>query len=159
MDEIQIVRFDEAFAADFARLNYEWIEEYFVVEQHDREILDDPVKYIIDGGGQIFFVLVNDNVVGTVALICEDNDQFELAKMAVSPHFRGKGIGDILIQACIDFARKSAKSGIFLLSNTRLAPAINLYKKRGFVETPLDAKSPYERVNIWMELAIHKRNR
>ncbi len=159
MDEVQIVTFDDAFAGDFARLNYEWIEEHFVIEDHDREMLDDPGKYIVEPGGQIFFALVDERVVGTVALICDHDDRFELAKMAVSPDLRGRGIGERLILACIEFAQKTRKSAIFLLSNTKLTPAINLYKKHGFVETPLDPASPYERVNIRMELAIHKHNR
>ena len=40
----EIVGFSPTYAADFARLNYRWIEEYFSVEQHDRDILDDPDK-------------------------------------------------------------------------------------------------------------------
>ncbi len=159
MADVQIVPFDRAFSADFARLNYDWINEYFEVEQPDREMLDNPEKYILEPGGQIFFAMVNEMVVGTVALIHEENDQFELAKMAVSPDFKGQGIGDKLIEACIDFSKEKQMSSIFLLSNTKLVPAINLYRKHSFVETPLDHISPYQRVNIRMELALGGRNR
>ncbi len=153
-NEIQITRYDQHFAADFARLNYQWIEEYFVIEPHDREMLDDPGPQIIDMGGEIFFALLNEEVVGTAALMRKSADVFELAKMAVSPSMRGKGIGDRLIEACIDHARNAGTSRIFLLSNTLLTPAIKLYRKHGFVETLGDERSPYERVNIRMELAI-----
>jgi len=42
MADVEIVGFADEWAADFASLNYEWIEKYFAVEEHDREILDDP---------------------------------------------------------------------------------------------------------------------
>ena len=154
MSDIQIVSFDVGFAPDFARLNYEWIDQYFRVEDHDREMLDDPAHYIINEGGEIFFALAHNRVVGTVAMLRDGDDRFELAKMAVSPDHKGMGIGDRLMTTCIDFACRKGKSSIFLLSNTKLVPAINLYKKHGFVEVKMDKQTRYERVNIRMELAL-----
>ena len=156
--EISITGFDPSYAAAFAELNYAWIRQYFVVEDHDRELLDNPAESILDKGGWIFFAVSGDKPVGTVALIKETADQFELAKMAVSPEFHGRGIGDRLIEACVEYAIATGMRTIFLLSNTILTPAINLYKKHGFVETPLAEGSPYERVNIRMELALPRAN-
>lgn len=153
-DDIQVVTFDQRYADDFARLNYEWIGRYFKVEEHDREMLDAPYEYVIRPGGQILFALAGDEVAGTVALLAADEDMFELAKMAVSPDFQGRGISNKLMQACVDYARSVGKKRIFLESNTKLTPAISLYRKFGFKEVPLAANSPYERVNIRMELAI-----
>ena len=158
MDEIRIVPFDQDLAADFARLNYKWIERYFRVEEHDREMLDDPAANIIDKGGEILFAIVEGKAVGTVALIPDGDDRFELAKMAVSDDFKGKGIGDLLMKACICYAQQKGKSSIFLLSNTKLEPAINLYRKHGFVEVQSKEEIPYERVDIVMELALGQRN-
>lgn len=153
-DEIQVVTFDQKYAGDFARLNYEWIERYFKVEDHDREMLDAPYEYVLEPGGQILFALAGDEVAGTVALLAAAEDSFELAKMAVSPNFQGRGISNKLMQGCIDYARSVGRKRIFLESNTKLTPAIGLYRKFGFKEVPLAADSPYERVNIRMELAI-----
>lgn len=153
--EITIVGFDQKYSADFARLNYEWISEYFGVEDHDRDMLDDPVNYIIKPGGEIFFALCDGKVVGTVAMISAPDNISELAKMAVLPEFRGRGIADKLMSACIEFARAAGKRAIWLESNTILEPAIKLYRKHGFVETPLDKNSLYSRCNIQMELAIN----
>src|SRR5580692_513487 len=57
---------------------------------------------------------------------------FELAKMAVSPAAQGMGVGLLLGQVCIDKARALGSEKIYLESNTRLKPAINLYHKLGF---------------------------
>lgn len=153
-NDVEIVEFEPRYGDDFARLNYQWIEEYFVIEDHDREMLDDPVHYIIEPGGQIFFAIEDGAIIGTVALIDEGSQMFELAKMAVAKEARGKGIGDLLIEACISYSRRKRMRSLFLLSNTKLAPAIGLYKKHGFVETDLDPDTPYERVDIRMQLHL-----
>ncbi len=152
---IEVVAFRPELAKDFADLNYEWINRFFAVEEPDRRVLDNPDREIIARGGAIFFVLVDGAAAGTVALINEDEETFELAKMAVSGKYRGMKIGDLLIRTCIDHAKAVGKSRICLLSNTKLIPAIRLYRKFGFVETPLDPETPYMRTNIAMELDLN----
>lgn len=153
-DVVEIVTFREDLADAFAYLNYDWIEKGYGIEEHDREILDSPRVKIIDPGGQIFFALVRSEPAGTVALEHLNADTYELVKMAVSTEFRGRGIGDRLMRACIAYAVESGRSRISLDSNTKQAAAINLYRKYGFREIPLDPNSPYSRVNIRMELAL-----
>ena len=45
---------------DFERLNREWIETWFTLEEADRETFRDPVGKIVAPGGQIFFVVDGD---------------------------------------------------------------------------------------------------
>ncbi len=66
--KIELITYRDEFAADFARLNYEWIERYFSVEDEDVKALSDPVAHIIDPGGEIFFILADGKAVGTVAM-------------------------------------------------------------------------------------------
>lgn len=154
MSEVVIVGFQERFAEDFGRLNYEWIERSYGIEDHDREILDHPNQSVIDPGGQIFFAVKDEVAVGTVAMIPYGVRSFELAKMAVEPEARGHGVGDKLMEACVEFARAKSAKSIILESNTKQEAAINLYRKFGFVEIPLDPNSHFVRANIRMELAI-----
>lgn len=151
---VQILPFDAQYADDFARLNYEWLNQYFEVEAHDREMLDAPYDYIIKPGGHIFFARYNEEIVGTVALIVEDESTFELAKMGVNTNYRGLSIGKKLIEHTIAFARTTDKCKLVLESNTKLAPALNLYIKSGFKVIPPKEDSPYERCNIRMELCL-----
>ena len=152
--DVAIIEFDPKYARSFADLNYQWIAETYGVEQHDHDILDHPQEQVIDVGGQVFFTISDGEVSGTVAMIPYDEDAFELTKMAVDPAFRGRGIGDLLMQACIDFARASDRRRIILESNTRQVAAISLYRKFGFKEIPLDPNSQYVRANIRMELVL-----
>ncbi|HQZ82032.1 MAG TPA: GNAT family N-acetyltransferase [Pyrinomonadaceae bacterium] len=157
-ESVEIVEFEPKFAADFGQLNYEWIEKYFAVEQHDREILDHPQEYVIERGGQIFMAVVDGKAVGTVALIPFGADVFELTKMSVSPDFQGRGIANSLMQACIEYARRKGTRTVFLESHRKLETALTLYRKFGFVELPIDPNSEYARADIRMELAIESGN-
>ncbi|MFH6982652.1 GNAT family N-acetyltransferase [Marinoscillum luteum] len=151
---VQLLEFQEQYASDFARLNYEWLETYFTVEPHDREMLDAPNEYIIQPGGRIFFAKVEDEIVGTVALIVETPDTFELAKMGVTPKYKGLKIGKMLMQHAISEARKAGMKRLVLESNTKLTAALNLYINSGFKVAPLNECSPYARCNIRMELTL-----
>ena len=57
-----------------------------------------------------------------------------------------------LEKQAIKKAKKLGAQKIILYSNTILAPAIELYRKLGFVEVPVDG--PYKRSNIKMELKV-----
>ena len=150
----EVVDFTDEWAADFASLNYEWIEKFFAVEKHDREILDAPRKFVVDLGGQIFMAVADGRAAGTVAMIPANDGVMELTKMAVSPAFQGNGIGDKLMAHCVEYAKEMRIKTIFLESHTKLGPAISLYRKHGFVVVPADPNSLYVRADIRMELAI-----
>ena len=155
MDEVEIIEFDPKYAQRFADLNYHWIAETYGIEQHDHDILDHPQEAVVDPGGQIFFAITGDEVAGTVAMIPFGDDSYELTKMAVDSKFRGRGIGDKLMAACIEFTRQKERKSIILESNTKQAAAVQLYRKFGFRETPLDPNSQYVRANIRMELVVN----
>lgn len=150
---LRIVNFSAVHRQPFRELNERWISDYFTLEDVDREMLSHPEEYILDRGGYIFIALYENNVAGTCALIKSDNLTFELAKMAVSTEHQGKGIGWALGLHCIELAKTKAIRKIELLSNTMLAPAIQLYRKLGFCEVPLP-QTKYKRANIKMELDI-----
>ena len=158
--EVQIVDYQARFACHFASLNYQWITEYFRVEEEDRKALDDPEVYAIEPGGNIFFLLEDGTPVGTVAMVpitpTEDRKElcFELAKMAVRPDSRGKGYGSMLMQRCLDFARAAEAHEIMLVTNDVLSAAVALYEQAGFREVCEYSDARYERGNLEMRLVL-----
>jgi GNAT superfamily N-acetyltransferase len=152
--EVEVVPFHQSLAPYFESLNREWIEKDFVVEETDLLVFGDPYGHIVKQGGQIFFVVSEGNVVGTCAVIPHGEQNFELAKMAVTSSARGQGFGDLLIESVIDFARQAGAEKLILVSNTRLGPAIKLYEKHGFRSVPITDAGDYSRVDIQMELAL-----
>ncbi len=153
-ETVEVVPFRAEFAPTFAALNREWIERYFVIEEADLAIFKDPFSAIVKPGGQIFFAILDDEVLGTCAVIRQDSRVYELAKMAVSPQARGHGLGSRLIKAAIDFARAAGAETLMLLSNSRLEPALRLYEKSGFRYVPVSHAHDYSRVDVQMELNL-----
>jgi len=134
-------------------LNLEWLKKYFRVELKDEIMLSDPQGEIIDKGGMIFYAKYNDKIVGTASLLKIDETTFELSKMAVTDGVQGLGIGNKLMQHCIEIAQQKGMRKILLYSNRKLLPAIYLYRKFGFEEVPLE-NGIYERADIKMERII-----
>ncbi|XOV93380.1 MAG: GNAT family N-acetyltransferase [Bacteroidota bacterium] len=151
---LTFIEFRKEFAMDFATINYEWLEEYFNIEPQDRKILENPQEEVINQGGMVFFALINNKPVGTVALIPKEEASYELVKMGVLSDYKGLKIGNGLIEVAIQFARKAGKKKIVLETNSRLAPAIHLYKKAGFQQVEDDPNTKYKRCDLWMELVL-----
>ena len=137
----------------FEKLNREWIEKFFRMEEVDVQVLTKPEEFILSDGGIILMAYWNDEIAGTVALRKMKNGDYELTKMAVDAKFRGKGIGEALIKGLVDRAREMGLKRVILYSNTVLENAIRLYRRLGFEEIPLE-KGNYERSNIKMEIEI-----
>jgi GNAT superfamily N-acetyltransferase len=153
---MQLIGFDPKHLPAFRRLNQQWIETYFAIEPADIEQLQDPVRQIIQPGGEILFLLQGEDVVGTCALVPHGESCFELAKMAVDPSAQGKGYGDLLMKGAIAWARQQGAKQLMLLSNTKLVPAISLYKKHGFQTLREGVHPSYARCNIEMVLYIRE---
>jgi N-acetylglutamate synthase-like GNAT family acetyltransferase len=151
--DVHLLPYAPAYQPDFKRLNVEWIETYFRLEEKDLVTLDDPQSAILDPGGEILVAEYGGEIVGVVALVKLDGETFELAKMAVSPKAQGRGVGERLGRAAIEKARSLGAKKVYLESNTLLKPAINLYHKLGFRKVKGNP-SPYERCNIQMELPL-----
>jgi RimJ/RimL family protein N-acetyltransferase len=138
----------------FAALNREWLVGYGLIEPHDEEQLGDPFGHIIEPGGQIFVAMIDGTVVGTCAAIPYAPDAVELAKLAVDPAARGRGIGHRLVDACLAYARDRGASRVVLLSNSRLTAALRLYESYGFQPRPVPASAPYVSTDVYMERVI-----
>ncbi len=151
---VRIIAYEPAHRLAFRDLNRAWIQQYFTLEPHDHEMLDDPEGYILTPGGHVLMAELGGEIVGTVALIRETADQYELAKMAVADGHQGHGIGRALGEAALAKAREVGASRVVLESNRRLAPALALYQSLGFQEVPVPTDTPYARADIRMERAV-----
>lgn len=151
---IEIIPFEPQYANDFRDLNIAWLKKYFWVEPHDEEVLGKPDHYILNTGGNIFFVKDEDKIVGTVALMKMEEGVFELTKMAVTPEYQGKNIGQKLMEHTLNYAREKGWKRLIIYSNRKLENAIYIYKKYGFEEIPIGANNPYARGDIKMKLEL-----
>ena len=153
MSNVTIVSFDEEYSSIFYELNKLWIEESWLLEKSDKFDLLNPKESIIDKGGEIFFALIDGNVIGTVAMIRSADRIYELAKMTVEINYRGNGVANKLMDQCLNYAMNNNAQQIYLITNDTLLIARNLYDKYGFKEVKLDSDK-YLRGNVKMVLNL-----
>lgn len=76
----------------------------------------------------------------------------ELQHLRVDPDYQGRGIGRMLCQAVIDWARAHGCRSLYVNTTTPQMPARGLYQKLGFREVAVTFVGKYELV--WMELTL-----
>ena len=140
MNDLKICPYNSTYNQSFYELNKAWIEEFWELEKSDLKDLLYPKNAIIDKGGEIFFAVKQNIVIGTAAMIPFSENKIELAKMTIHKNYRGKGVSKILMNSCISYAIKNNNREVFLISNSKLEAAKKLYLNFGFVEVPLDSK-------------------
>ena len=154
-EAIEILDYQPRYKKYFDLLNREWLEKYFTVEEIDESYFADPVRKVIKKGGYICFARYRGQIVGTCALI-KHSSYFELAKMGVTESAQGNQIGKKLAIHIIEKARAMDLKEIHLETNSKLLPAINLYRRVGFkMDDPAKyGKSDYARSNVHMVLSL-----
>jgi GNAT superfamily N-acetyltransferase len=152
--QLKIIPFEPEHANAFKNLNLNWLEQYFYVEEKDKELLEKCQESILDIGGYIFLAETDAKIVGCFSLIPFGARTFELGKMAVDNEYQGLKIGQQLLSFAIDFAKQQHWKKIVLYSSTKLDTALHVYRKYGFREVALEKDLPYARSDIKMELDL-----
>jgi ribosomal protein S18 acetylase RimI-like enzyme len=88
-----------------------------------------------DGSGRVMgsVALVLD---GDFGEITESDDEAAFRMLAVDPAARGRGVGELLMRACLDRARAAGKHRMVLSTDRRMAAAHRLYARLGFAPLP-----------------------
>lgn len=156
MSDVTIREFQPNDADAFFELNREWIQRYFWLEPADLEVLWHPQDAILDPGGHIFMAVRDGLPIGCCALIPIAPGEYELAKMAVAPNERRRGIGRRLIAAAIAKAERLGATRLYLETNHMLSGAIALYESMGFRHVPQERLQPsaYARADVFMERIV-----
>lgn len=146
--------FRAEYAHAFERLNRAWLEEYFRVEPKDEAVFRDVEGQVIAPGGEIFFIRVGKELIGSCAVMQHASGEYELSKMAVDAAWRGRGFGEWLVRAVIAFARSKQATRLYLLSDEVLRDALRLYERAGFVRVPFPGATGYQRGDVMMEYPL-----
>lgn len=150
---VKIIEYSNEYHNDFRSLNLEWLDKYNLTEPADLMVLDDPQGTILDSGGFIWLAMAENKAIGSAALIKEHEGEYELAKMAVTAEYRGKGISKQLIETCLSKAKEIGAKKLLLFSNHQLQTALKLYEKYGFYHVAVE-DSPFETADVKMELVL-----
>lgn len=101
------------------------------------------------------FVAEDDGLIlGCCGIFPTDNlpeDTTELAKFYLSKEARGKGIGKLLLEKCVETAKNFGYKKLYLESIPEFSKAVSIYEKQGFhyLEKPL-GNSGHSGCDLWM---------
>lgn len=146
-------RNDPAALPAFARLNLQWIEELHVVEDSDRKMGEDPSLYIAPGN-YMLSLHDGDIVTGVVALKRDEDGAYELTKLAIDKAYRRRGLGERLMNEVDILARELGLEKIYLLTSTKNADAVRMYRRLGWTQFLDGAHPKYSRCNIGFEKSL-----
>lgn len=151
-NQVRIIDYQPAYFERWKAINEEWVKAAYVMEEIDHQHCSHPDESILAGGGFILLAQMDEEIAGTAGLLKDDDETYELIKMAVDSRFRGHGIGRLLCEAAIEKAKNAGAKLLYLFSNRKgSATAIQIYRDLGFVEVPLD-RQEFARADIRMDM-------
>jgi GNAT superfamily N-acetyltransferase len=123
------------------------------IEGEYREWLADPSARVPFATAVLVAVdEATGEVLGTVTYVRPGDDEFEhpttegdagFRMLAVAPEAQGRGVGDVLIDACVSRARADGAHRVVISSMEWMTRAHGMYLRRGFVRRPdLDVRFP-----------------
>ena len=117
----------------------EYIGHAEVLEPVDLEMLAEPHRFVADGG-RVLLARCGEEIVGMVMVELQGEGQCELLKLGVREAYRGRGVGNALMEAALQAARDAGQKRVVLTSNHKLKAALSLYEKFGFEYTTYSDK-------------------
>lgn len=152
--QLEIQAYSAAYKKTFRQLNSEWAKEPANNSTHQR-VLERPKKTIINKGGYISIARLKGEAVGTCALVITGRNEATLQYLTVSPGHRRQGIGEQLVQHCIEAARHRKIKKLTLLSQTGNTALIDLARKLGFRQTATPTtKNPKDHLSLSLKLSL-----
>lgn len=147
---MRIIPFDERYRQDFIDFNTDWILSNFgTLEEHDLETFE-KIDEELRAGGMIFFAVEEGTALAACMTVPQKEGTWEICKLGSNKNVPHKGAGSAVFEASMKWALDHGAERLFILSNSRLKPALHIYKKYGFKEIKL-ADYGYSRGNIAFE--------
>ena len=127
-------------------------QKYLDIQHYDEEVKHLDAKYGMPYG-RLYLAYCEKKLAGCIGLRKIDEQNSEMKRLYVRPQFRGKHIGDRLIQKIIEDAKEIGYSHMLLDTLPFLKSAIHMYKKYGFYEIESYNDSPMS-TSIYMKLDL-----
>jgi putative acetyltransferase len=115
----------------------------------------DHLYQLFQQPGSIYFVAEHGkNIIGGAGIYPSEglpNGTCELVKMYLNKEHRGLGVGKLLIDKCLEFAKSAGYSQVYLETMPELEKAVTVYEKFGFqyLNGPLGNTGHYG-CSVWM---------
>ncbi len=93
----------------------------------------DKIMQEIEKGFQWEVASIDQDIVGYLDYIMEQDQRVFLSKIYLRPEVQKKGIGQILLNRVIDFSKRNGGLAVYLTVNKDNTKAISFYERNGFV--------------------------
>jgi len=103
--------------------------------EHEVNFTMNNLDKFAEPDGRLLLLEVDGEIAGTISLRKIREDAGEIKRMYVKPKFRGKKLGNLLIEKVIEISQGNEFSELYLDTAHFMSSAISLYKKFGFKET------------------------
>lgn len=127
-------------------------EKYLEIQNYDEELRHLDHKYGLPFG-RLYVAYCDGALAGCIGLRKLDEKNCEMKRLYVRPAFRGKHIGERLVQQIIADAKEIGYTWMLLDTLPFLKRAIQMYKACGFYEVPGYNNSPMD-TSIYMRLDL-----
>lgn len=127
-------------------------QKYLDIQNYSEEIEHMESKYGLPDG-RLYLVYCDEELAGCIRLRKIDSQNCEMKRLYVRPEFRGRKIGNLLVEKIIDDAKEIGYSHMLLDTLPFLKSAIHMYKKYGFYEISSYNDSPMD-TSIYMKLDL-----
>lgn len=89
------------------------------------------IEKLINDGTVFKLVIDNDELIGFIEYKLE-NEKVFLSKLYVRKDMRNNGVGKLMLQDCVEYAKTNNKNKIYLTVNKGNTPSIDIYEHIGF---------------------------
>ena len=103
--------------------------------EHEVNFTMNNLDKFAEPDGRLLLVKVDGEIAGTISLRKIREDAGEIKRMYVKPKFRGKKLGNLMVEKIISISEENGFSKLFLDTSLFMSSAVSLYKKYGFKET------------------------
>ena len=117
------------------------------VEPYERDVSIEDLEYGFDGAGPaIFFAEADGKLAGRIKMLKWWNRFAYVEDLVVDQEYRGMGIGRMLLERGMQWARENGFPGVMLETQDDNVPACTLYQSCGFVLGGFD-RNIYKAIN------------
>ena len=150
---MEVIPYDAKYKEAFIEFNTDWIIDNFgFLEKEDKETFE-KIEEELSQGAMIYFAIENDTPLATCMTKPMSDDTWEICKLASNKRKPHKGCGSAVFEAAMGWAINRGAKKLFLISNSKLKPALHIYEKYGFSEIKPD-NYEYIRGNIAFEKIV-----
>ena len=102
--------------------------------EHEVDFTMNNLDKFAEPDGRLLLVQVDGEIAGTISLRKIRRDCGEIKRMYIKPEFRGKKLGNLMIEKVISVSKENGFSKLYLDTVLFMSSAVSLYKKFGFKE-------------------------